>query len=69
MSMSPAAKREHLAQIHDRYQRAGRRYKSLILGEFCLTCGYHRKSALRLLGQPLPAAGVRPATAWPQAQV
>ena len=55
--MSPAAKREHRAQIHGRYQRAGRPHKSLILGEFCLTCGYHRKSALRLLGRPLPAAG------------
>ena len=55
--MSPTSKREHRAQIYDRYQRAGRPHKSLILGEFCQTCGYHRKSALRRLGRPLPAAG------------
>ena len=55
--MSPASKREHLAEIYDRYQHAGRPHKSLILGEFCLPCGYHRQSALRLLGRPLPAAG------------
>ncbi len=55
--MSPAARREHLAESHGRYQRAGRPHKSLILGEFCLTCGYHRQSALRLLGRPLPATG------------
>jgi hypothetical protein len=42
-----------LAKIHGRYQRAGRPHKRRILDEFCLNCGYHRKSALRLLGRPL----------------
>ena len=54
--MSLSAKREALARIHGRYQRAGRLHKQRILDEFCATCGYHRKAALRLLNRPLPAA-------------
>ena len=54
--MSLSAKRETLTRIHGRYQRAGRPHKSRILWEFCATCGYHRKSALRLLNQPLRTA-------------
>src|SRR5262245_38908688 len=57
--MSLSAKREYLTQIHGRYGRAGRRFKSRILDEFCATCGYHRKSALRLLGGALPARSAR----------
>ena len=52
--MSLTAKRESLARIHGRYQRAGRPHKTRILDEFCATCGYHRKAALRLLNRPLP---------------
>src|ERR1017187_2037430 len=52
-NMSLSAKRECLARIHGRYQRAGRPHKSRILSGFCATCGYHRKSALRLLNHPL----------------
>ena len=51
--MSLSAKRESLARIHGRYQRAGRPHKTRILDEFCATCGYHRKAALRLLNRPL----------------
>lgn len=51
--MSLSAKRESLARIHGRYRRAGRPHKKLILDEFCVTCGYHRKAALRLLNRPL----------------
>src|SRR5437773_9186648 len=60
--MSLSAKRESLARIHGRYQRAGRPHKQRILDEFCATCGYHRKSALRLLHRPLsaPTARARP---------
>jgi hypothetical protein len=54
--MSLSAKRESLARIHGRYQRAGRPHKSRILDEFCATCGYHRKAALRLLHRPLSTA-------------
>ena len=54
--MSLSAKRESLARIHGRYQRAGRAHKTRILEEFCATCGYHRKAALRLLNHPLRTA-------------
>jgi hypothetical protein len=54
--MSLSAKREALARIHGRYQRAGRPHKTRILDEFCATCGYHRKAGLRLLNRPLPTA-------------
>ena len=57
--MSLSAKREFLARIHGRYQRAGRPHKTRILDEFCATCDYHRKSALRLLRRPLAAPGSR----------
>jgi len=57
--MSLSAKRESLARIHGRYQRAGRPHKQRILDEFCATCGYHRKSALRLLHRPLPTLAPR----------
>jgi hypothetical protein len=56
--MSLSAKREYLAKIHGRYQRAGRAHKTRILDEFCLNCGYHRKVAVRLLGRP-PGGRVR----------
>jgi hypothetical protein len=51
--MSLPSKREYLAKIHGRYQRAGKEHKSRILDEFCLVCGYHRKAALRLLNRQL----------------
>ena len=51
-NMSLSAKRECLARIHGRYQRAGRPHQTRILDEFCALCGYHRKSALRLLNRP-----------------
>ena len=54
--MSLSAKREALARIHGRYGRAGRPHKTRILDEFCATCGYHRKAALRLLNRPLRTA-------------
>lgn len=57
--MSLSAKRESLARIHGRYQRAGRPHKTRILDEFCATCGYHRKAALRLLNRPLRTAAPR----------
>ncbi len=53
-NMSLSAKREVLVRIHGRYQRAGRPHKSRIVTEFCALCGYHPKSALRLLNRPLP---------------
>lgn len=70
--MSLSAKREALARIHGRYQRAGRRHKKIILDEFCATCGYHRKAAVRLLNRPLrtvPARRPGPKVIYDRAQV
>ena len=47
--MSPQSKREYLAAIVKRYRAASRKIQTAILDEFCSTCGYHRKHALRLL--------------------
>jgi hypothetical protein len=52
--MSHTSKRDYLAAIWGRYQRVGRRFKSKILDEFCVVCGYCRKSAIRLLSRSLP---------------
>src|SRR3989338_8715777 len=46
--MSPGAKMECLESVYLRYKRASRKDKTLILNEFCATCGYHRKHAIRL---------------------
>jgi len=54
--MSLSAKREAFARIHGRYERAGRPDKTRIVEEFCATCGYHRKAALRLFNRPLRTA-------------
>jgi hypothetical protein len=40
---------EYFETIHLRYKKASRKQKTLILNEFCLNCGYHRKHAIRLL--------------------
>jgi predicted DNA-binding transcriptional regulator AlpA len=47
--MSPKAKMEYLESIYLRYKRASKKEKAVILNEFCLNCGYHRKHAIRLL--------------------
>ena len=49
--MGRRSKNEYFRAIWDRYQRAGRRYKSKILDEFCAVCGYSRKYAIGLLGR------------------
>ena len=43
LDMSLSAKRELLARIHGRYQRASRMHKTRLPDEFCAICGYHRK--------------------------
>jgi hypothetical protein len=70
--MSLFAKREYLARIHGRYQRAGRLHKQHLLDEFCAICGYHRKAALRLLNRPLrntPAKRSGPKVRYDPAEV
>jgi len=47
--MSSRSKREYLEAIYLRYKKACRKGKAVILDEFCTTCNYHRKHAIRLL--------------------
>jgi len=47
--MSPGARMECLETVYLRYKKASLPEKTLILNEFCITCGYHRKHAIRLL--------------------
>jgi hypothetical protein len=53
-------RREYLRAIHGRYQRSKPAAKGAILDEFCSICGYHRKYAIRLLGQPRPEVNPGP---------
>jgi len=43
--------KEYVAAIRDRYQKANKKEKGLILDEFVKVTGYHRKAATRLLGK------------------
>ena len=45
---------EYLRAIYERYRRAGRKAKKVILDEFCNNTGCHRKYAIRLLNGPPP---------------
>lgn len=45
---------EYLKAIYERYRRAERKDKKVILNEFCANMGYHRKYATRLLNGPQP---------------
>jgi len=47
--MSKQEKIAVLEAIRRRYQKASRQQKKVILDEFCATCQYHRKHAIRLL--------------------
>ncbi len=55
-TMARRSKRESLASIQARYQRARRAEKTAVLDEFTTVCGSHRKYALRLLHQSAPAS-------------
>jgi hypothetical protein len=50
--MSPRSKQEYLATVVVRYQQASDAEKTRLLDEVCVTCGYHRKHAIRRLNQP-----------------
>ncbi len=45
--VGPAARREYLARMRDRYMRATRREKSRLLDEAVTMTGYHRKALIR----------------------
>jgi len=51
---------EYLGAIYERYRKAGRQGKRVILSEFCANTGYHRKYAIRLLNGPQPTKRRRP---------
>lgn len=53
------SKRDYLETIRTRYQRASKNAKTLILDEFCATCGYNRKYAIRLLSPARKKASAR----------
>jgi hypothetical protein len=58
--MSRNSKSEYLLAIWERYQRAGRQFKSKILDEFCEVCGYARKYAIALLSRKPRARQKKP---------
>jgi hypothetical protein len=48
------AKWEYFRAVYERYHRAEREAKQVMLNEFCLNTGYHRKYAIRLLNGAPP---------------
>lgn len=46
--MSPGARMEYVESIIVRYRKSSRKQKTVILDEFCATCGYNRKYAIYL---------------------
>ena len=52
--MGHKAKWEYFRAVYERYHKAGRETKHLMLNEFCLNSGYHRKYAIRLLNGAPP---------------
>src|SRR5512136_1353840 len=58
------SKQDYLESIRTRYRRARKKAKSIILDEFCATCGYNRKYAIRMLSptrkKPVTGIGSRP---------
>jgi len=49
--MGKHERQTYLKAIRLRYRRSNKTAKAAILDEFCAVCGYHRKYAIRLLGQ------------------
>lgn len=54
------SRRDYLEAIQERYRRASKKVKTTILDEFCATCGYHRKYAIRLLRKKTRNPSSRP---------
>ena len=52
--MGHKAKWEYFRAVYERYRKAGREAKQVMLNEFCLNTGYNRKYAIRLLNGPPP---------------
>jgi len=52
------ARWEYYRVIYERYRKAEGKAKRVMLDEFCLNTGYHRKYAIRLLNGPPPGKRV-----------
>jgi hypothetical protein len=61
--MSRLARRQYLIAIVERYQKAKKGEKGMILNEFCAVCGYSRKYAIRILNHHPPVRGKKPGRA------
>jgi len=57
--MGTKSKKEYLEAIRSRYLLSDKKTKTVILNEFCSTCGYNRKYAIRLLNHSEPLVRVR----------
>ena len=52
--MGHKAKWEYFRAVYERYHKARREAKQMMLNEFCLNTGYHRKYAIRILNGAPP---------------
>lgn len=52
--MGKETKWEYLRVMYERYRKAERKVRGRLLDEFCVTTGYNRKYAIRLLNGPAP---------------
>lgn len=52
--MGKDAKWEYFRVMYERYHKAGGKARGVLLDEFCVTTGYNRKYAIRLLNGPRP---------------
>ena len=54
MGLGNEAKWEYLRVMYERYHKAERKGRAVLLDEFCVTTGYNRKYAIGLLNGPRP---------------
>ncbi len=54
MGLGNEAKWQYFRVMYERYHKAGRKARPGLLDEFCVTTGYNRKYAIRLLNGPRP---------------
>lgn len=57
--MSHSSKKEYLEEIRERYFNATKKEKKTILDEFCKTCNYNRKYAIRLINKKAHAKAIK----------
>ena len=52
--MRHEARWEYFRAVYERYRKADRQARQVMLDEFCSNSGYNRKYAIRLLNGPVP---------------